>query len=224
MVTPLTTSKLIAVCVLALIFTGCATNHCKQSTYAYFKPDNISNFTDYILVHPNDAEAYRKRGMAYEGKGQFDLALKDYNKAQMLKPHLALVYWNRGLLYYKINENDKALTELSRYQSFSPRSTTTKLLRSVIYYKQGKYGKAINGFKKVAKLDRRYTGIAYVNLATIYMEKKKYYQAWIYANKSEAVAVSRDPKNCFKVGKDAQIEQFMVLNTHNELVKKLRKG
>jgi tetratricopeptide (TPR) repeat protein len=40
--------------------------------------------------------AFNNRGLAYDNKGQLDLALADYNQAIRLEPESALVCHNRG--------------------------------------------------------------------------------------------------------------------------------
>ena len=42
-----------------------------------------------IGLDPNDANVYYNRGNAYDGKGQYDKAIEDYNKAIALNPNYA---------------------------------------------------------------------------------------------------------------------------------------
>ncbi len=52
-----------------------------------------------IRLKPNDAGAYNLRGLAYDGKGDYDRAIADYNEAIRLKRDYAVAYNNRCLAY-----------------------------------------------------------------------------------------------------------------------------
>ena len=45
------------------------------------------------------ATAHNNRGVAYKVKGDYDLALKDYDQAIQLNPNSASHYNNRGIIY-----------------------------------------------------------------------------------------------------------------------------
>ena len=67
------------------------------------KDDNDSAIADYtkaIKLGPNDADAYKKRGDAYDSLGDFYSAYADYAKAMRLDPDDAGDYNNRGNAYY----------------------------------------------------------------------------------------------------------------------------
>ncbi len=65
------------------------------------------NFSEKIAIDKGIKETARKhltdayiiRGLAYGGKGEFDTAIEDYNKAIKLNPEYAGAYNNRGLAY-----------------------------------------------------------------------------------------------------------------------------
>ncbi len=56
-----------------------------------------------IAKNPNNAEAYYKRGMAYDSEGNYQKALQDFNKAIELDPKDAAAYFMRGLVYGMID-------------------------------------------------------------------------------------------------------------------------
>ena len=49
-------------------------------------------------------EVYNNRGVAYYYKGDFDLAIQEFNQAIRRKPSLAVVYNNRGVVYISKGE------------------------------------------------------------------------------------------------------------------------
>ena len=48
---------------------------------------------------PDSAEEYNERGNAYHEEGEYDLAIKDYNKAIELDPNYHAAYNSRGNAY-----------------------------------------------------------------------------------------------------------------------------
>jgi tetratricopeptide (TPR) repeat protein len=54
------------------------------------------------------------RGVIYFGKGQYDRAIDDYNKAALLNPNNMAIYYNRGKAYEKKGQYDKALEDFKR--------------------------------------------------------------------------------------------------------------
>jgi Flp pilus assembly protein TadD len=54
-----------------------------------------------MQVDPNYANAYNDRGVTYEVKRDYDLAIADYTKAIELDPNRALFVNNRGRAYCK---------------------------------------------------------------------------------------------------------------------------
>jgi tetratricopeptide (TPR) repeat protein len=56
-----------------------------------------------IASNPNNAEAYFRRGLAYENLGKYHSALQDFNKAVELNPKDAAAYFMRGLTYGMID-------------------------------------------------------------------------------------------------------------------------
>jgi tetratricopeptide (TPR) repeat protein len=57
------------------------------------------------------ALAHNNRGVAYKIKGEYDLALKDYDHAIQLNPNAASHYNNRGIIYRLKQEYDRAIAD-----------------------------------------------------------------------------------------------------------------
>lgn len=72
----------------------------------------ITNFSEAIRLHPDDASAFNSRGNSYARKGNLYRAIADYNEAIRLKPNYALAFCNRGIARQKLNNgrdnDDKA--------------------------------------------------------------------------------------------------------------------
>src|SRR5215475_2754417 len=54
-----------------------------------------------LALNPEVPVAYRNRGIAYHGKGDYDRAIADYDQAIRLDPKNAVAYTSRGQAYDK---------------------------------------------------------------------------------------------------------------------------
>ncbi len=84
--------------------------------------DAIENFTEAIVINPNDAEVYYNRGMGYVSIEENENAFQDLNKAIELEFDSAELYYNRGYLYQQqgqyqdaINDYDIAISKKEDY-------------------------------------------------------------------------------------------------------------
>ena len=73
----------------------------------------IEDYDEAVALNPDYAEAYNNRGVAYEKKGDLDLAIQDYDKAIALRPDLAETYCRRGVTWLVLKEWDKARSDLT---------------------------------------------------------------------------------------------------------------
>jgi Flp pilus assembly protein TadD len=67
------------------------------------------------MINPRHADAYNNRGVAYaKGKGQYDKAISDFNRAIEINPRNATVYENRGIAYESLGDKEKACSDWKR--------------------------------------------------------------------------------------------------------------
>src|SRR5262245_13386253 len=59
---------------------------------------DIASLTDVVGKNPDDAEAYNMRGSAYARSGQYDAAIKDFDRALAINPNFAQARANRALV------------------------------------------------------------------------------------------------------------------------------
>ena len=74
----------------------------------------IETFSKVILLKPDYAGAYYKRGMVYFKKNKVDLAIKDFDKAIDLHPDYAETYYFRGLAYEIKGDYDFAIKNFTK--------------------------------------------------------------------------------------------------------------
>jgi tetratricopeptide (TPR) repeat protein len=110
--------------------------------------------------------AYFIRGKAFKGEGQFDRAIKDFNKTIDLNPYYHQSYHNRASVFAKIGQLDKAIDDYT--VSINARPTPDAYYeRGVVFSKQGETDKAIEDFRKVVNMNPR-DYEAYTRLGILY--------------------------------------------------------
>jgi len=107
-----------------------------------------------LEIEPNYAPAYNNRGAAYNGKGQYDRAISDLNKALEIQPKLAEAYFNRGFAYGRKGEWDHAIADFNRGIELKPKKDIGLAYyeRAVVYYEIGEYEKAWNDVRRAQTL------------------------------------------------------------------------
>jgi len=102
-----------------------------------------------------DFAFYRKRADENNFKGEFDLAVNDYNKAIELNPKDALSYLNRGRAYSNKKSYDLAANDLDKTIELNPKDSTAYFLRADLYEKKGSTQQAIGDYQKAVELDAK---------------------------------------------------------------------
>jgi tetratricopeptide (TPR) repeat protein/predicted aspartyl protease len=78
---------------------------------------------------PTDADGFRRRGMAYASRREFDRALADLTRACELAPKNADVYYDRGMAYAESGQFKPALQDFSTAIALRPDDIDTRLAR-----------------------------------------------------------------------------------------------
>lgn len=114
---------------------------------------DIEKRSEYIRLNPNDAKGYNNRGYKYHNRGDFQLAIKDYDEAIRLEPNSGAIYSNRASTYFKLKNYAKAIRDLSEAIRLDPADESTyRQLRGLAYINQGDRVKGCIDFKKACEL------------------------------------------------------------------------
>ena len=68
-----------------------------------------------------DAEAYHDSGHAYLLKGEYGLAIKDFNKALKIAPEYKITYFNRAAAYKAKGEYGLAIKDYTKALEIDPK-------------------------------------------------------------------------------------------------------
>ena len=80
--------------------------------------------TNRIRANSGVASHYLHRGSVWDAKGEYDIALADYNEAIRLDPNLAVAYYDRGNVWFDMQEYDKALADYNEAIRLDPQDTS----------------------------------------------------------------------------------------------------
>ena len=100
-----------------------------------------------------DATFYQKRADENAGKGEYDLAIVDYNKAVELNPKSVPAYFNRARALYFKRDFAEAIASYSKVLELTPNDSVVFFNRAVAYEKMGDALKAAEDYEKAVALD-----------------------------------------------------------------------
>jgi tetratricopeptide (TPR) repeat protein len=106
-----------------------------------------------IQLNPNFAFAFMNRGAAYNGKGQHDRAIQDYDQAIRLEPNLSLAFLNRGGAYADKGQHDRAIQDYDQAIRLHPSFAYAFLYRGRAYAAMGQAADAHRDFDQAILLN-----------------------------------------------------------------------
>jgi tetratricopeptide (TPR) repeat protein len=123
---------------------------------------------------PNLAAAYYNRGISYDNKGSYDLAIEDYSQAIQLRPSYPHAYYNRGVAYDNKEQSAQATQDFTQAITLQPDYALAYAGRCWVGAKQGdNLDQALADCNRALELDP--TGVnALNNRGFVYLKMKKY--------------------------------------------------
>jgi lipoprotein NlpI len=102
---------------------------------------------------PDLAKAFNNRGTAYYAKGDYDLAIADYNEAIRLDPKYSFAYNNLGNAYRANGDYDRAVANYNAAIRLDRKSVAAYYNRASAYYGKGDKNGAIADYSEAIRLD-----------------------------------------------------------------------
>jgi tetratricopeptide (TPR) repeat protein len=99
------------------------------------------------------AAAFNARGDAYNGKGQFDQAIKEFNQAIKLAPNFAEAFSGRGMAYKGKGQFDQAINEFDHAIKLNPKIAEGFSGRDDAYSAKGQIDRGIQDYDQAIKLN-----------------------------------------------------------------------
>jgi tetratricopeptide (TPR) repeat protein len=93
-----------------------------------------------------------QQGRFYHDRGDYQRAVKEYDRFMEIAPGRADAHYRRGLAYYSLGELDRAVRDLDQAIEINPTHTEAYNLRGVAYHGLGDPAQAIKNYDKAIKL------------------------------------------------------------------------
>ena len=106
-----------------------------------------------LTQNPNDAEAHKNAGLAFDQLRQWTASEAEYNEALRLKPVYLAVELDLGPLYLDEGAWDKAVEQLKRAAALDPEDAGTAYNLGYAYDQKGNPDTAILEYRKAKELD-----------------------------------------------------------------------
>jgi tetratricopeptide (TPR) repeat protein len=107
---------------------------------------NTSGYRDQLAANPNDLDALTNLGNSFYSLGQYDSALKYYNRVLTVDPHNSSGLFNKGLVYFQQKKYPQSIEVLRQCAQLYPDYAEALMLMGDNYYDQGKYTEAMQWY------------------------------------------------------------------------------
>jgi tetratricopeptide (TPR) repeat protein len=116
--------------------------------------DTVTLWSHQIKLYPHGSPlAYNNRGLAYQGLGELELAVRDFSKAIELDPLAAGAYNNRGTALYGSGRYGPAIKDFTRAVELSPGYADAYNNRGAVYMGVGRPKDAIKDYSRALNLN-----------------------------------------------------------------------
>ncbi|MBD2041568.1 serine/threonine-protein kinase [Microcoleus sp. FACHB-672] len=122
----------------------------------------IQSYNQAILLNPNNAEVYYKRGNSNYDLGNLEDAKADYTQAIRLDSKHAKAYQNRGLVYSDLTDYRAAIDDYNQAIVLQPDDAAAYEKRGRAYFNLNDYKAAIEDYTQVIRLNNQ-DAFAYIN-------------------------------------------------------------
>jgi TonB family protein len=103
---------------------------------------------------PPDYSFYQKRADSNFVKGEFSLALADYDKAAQMRSDDAAIYLGRGRAHMNLKSYDRSVADFDKVIELNPKESSAFLNRGVSFERLGEREKAVADYKAAVDLDK----------------------------------------------------------------------
>jgi len=109
------------------------------------------------------------RGVEYSQKGDYDRALKEFDKALAIDQRSAEIYNNRGIAYSKNGEYDLAIADFKRALEIKPESAEFNYNLGITYAKKGQPELGLSKVNRAIEINPS-DAFVYTTRARMYMD------------------------------------------------------
>lgn len=131
--------------------------------------NDLTLYTDVLDKNPDVVQALNNRGIAYNNRGKYTLAIADFNRGVKLEPDFKYLYNNRARSYFQIDSIDLALADLEKAISMDPYYLDAYLNKAQVLLSVGKTEQAIESYSRACEI-APYRARIYISRAQAYLK------------------------------------------------------
>jgi tetratricopeptide (TPR) repeat protein len=113
----------------------------------------IALYCDIITDHPNNLKARNNLGLLYDGLGQHERALEQFESARAIDPDNVSVISNLGGALIGMGRFEEAERELRRAMKLDLENVDVRANLGILYFRRGQYVQAENELRLVCEKD-----------------------------------------------------------------------
>ena len=98
---------------------------------------------------------YTNRGTTYSKKGNYEEAIREYDKAIEVNPGYAVAYYNRSVAYTKTRQYERAINDCNKVLQLDPKHANSYYTRGVSCWHLGSKNQAIKDLQAAANLKHK---------------------------------------------------------------------
>jgi hypothetical protein len=121
----------------------------------------VKSLTSRLVSHPDDANAFYRRGQVYASRGAYNLAINDFTDTLRLNPRDVEAYNNRCWTRTVIGELQAALKDCNEALRLRPNFVDALDSRGLVNLKSGQIKNAIADFDAALRINPRLTSSLY---------------------------------------------------------------
>jgi lipoprotein NlpI len=125
------------------------------------------------LNNSNLSIMYYNRGCEWRDKGEYNLAITDFDQALRLDPNYTSAYNNRGLARREKGDYDGSIADFDQAIRLDPNHVNAYYGRGRDYYSKGQYDKAIADLDQAVQLNPKLSG-AIFNRGIVYSSSRNW--------------------------------------------------
>lgn len=129
--------------------------------------NDITLYSNVLKNNPNVIEALNNRGNAYNFRGNFQLAIADFNRGLEIQPNYKSFYNNRAQSYFQLDSFNLALGDLDKAIKLDPGYLDAYLNKGQVYVEMGDYDQAVRVYSKAITM-APYRALIYLSRANAY--------------------------------------------------------
>jgi tetratricopeptide (TPR) repeat protein len=144
-------------------------------------------------LNAQDENAYQDRGQALLKKGDFDMAIANFNQALAIAPNFMGAYVDRGTAWIAKGEYEKAIADYNQALAINPNDADNCIAyhnRGELWFKKGEYEKAIADYNQALAINPNDAG-DYDDRGEVWFKKGEFDKA--LADYNQALAI--DPND-----------------------------